>query len=462
MKALILFLATSLTAIAFSQRNGSTTFNGSVSTTTTNSNTTSDRVDRHTTTNTSSNDNNNNNNNSSSNYSSNNNSNWSSNNNSNSNWGNSNNNSYGNNYNNSYNNGYNNGYYNGYNNGYSSNYTSNNSNNYYNSNTQTSYQVSDNSYGSNVITEDKTNVVAKSNPYNITNMPSNYRNNTSIERFFKNNQKTSQTFIINAQVQNTLKGNDGTIVKIEPNSFVDKNGNIVKGEVEFELKEVYDKSAMVNSNAHTVSNDIPLISGGELFMGATQGDEPLMLASNKPIALEMPANSKEPMQLFNGKPDRNTVNWNLANTNSVTPVLNANSNTGSSYNFTTNSMNWINCDRFMRNNGNNTKMNVRLPQQYDTTNTAVFIVFAGQNTVTKFDHFKQLDRTSNVVNLSNFDTKWYSIPVGSDVTIVALSEVNGQYYSSMQRTVVVKDHLTDLTMQPTTLDQFKSDMEKLP
>jgi len=125
-------------------------------------------------------------------------------------------------------------------------------------------------------------------------------------------------------------------------------------------------------------------------------------------------------------------------------------------------MNWINCDRFMRTNGNSTKMNVRLPQQYDTTNTAIFIVFAGQNTVTKFDNYKQLDRTTNILNISNFDTKWYSIPVGSDVTIVALSEVNGQYYSSMQRTVVVKDHLADLVMQPTTLDQFKVDMDKLP
>jgi hypothetical protein len=315
-----------------------------------------------------------------------------------------------------------------------------------------------------VIGEDKTTVTKKLCPYNTTDMMSNYRNNTPIERFFKNNQKTSQIFIINAQQQNTLKGTGGTIVKIAPNSFVNKNGEVVKGDVEFELKEVYDRSSMINSNAHTVCNDVPLISGGEMYMGATQGDEPLMLASNTPVAVEIPAQAgtNEPMQLFYGKPDRNTVNWNLANNNSVTPVVNANSSTGYSYNFSSNSMNWINCDRFIRNTNASTKVNVRVPVQYDTTNTAVFIVFTGQNTVTKFDHFTRLDQVNHTDYPSTFDTRWYSVPVGSDVTIVALSEINGQYYSSMKRTVLVKDHIADLNLQPTTLDQFNKDLEKLP
>ena len=385
--------------------------------------------------------------------------------NSNSNYSNSSNNNSSNyNGNNGYNNNsyYNNNGYNSNNNNYNNGY---NNNNYYNNTNnstygQNSYHSTDNSYGTQLLTEDKGKPILEKSIYNIPDQFNNYRKNTAIERFFSNNQKTSQTFIINAQTQNTLKGTGGTIVKIAPNSFVNKNGEVVTGNVDFELKEVYQKSDMIFSNAHTVANDVPLISGGEMFMGATKNGEVLTLANDKPILIEVPAatGSTESMQLFNGKPDRNTVNWNLAGPNSVTPVLNTNSSTGQSYNFSSNSMNWLNCDKFNRSTKPSTKVTVRMPQQYDSTNTAIFIVFSGQNTVTKFDNYNKLDRSMQ----SAFDTKWYSVPTGSDVTIVAISEINGQYYSSMQRTILVKDHQADLVLAPTTLDQFTKDMEKLP
>ncbi len=442
----------SLSAIIYSQRNPVVT--GSVNTTTQSTTISSDSKNNRYTSN-------NNNSSISTNTNTNSNDNTS-NNSSNNGWINTNSNNSNNNYSNNNNNSY-------YNNGYYNNNSYNNNNGYSNNNTysstyqnQSSYKVTDDNYGTDLVSEDKTVLKNKTCEYNTTDMMSNYRSTTAIDRFFKNNQKTSQIFVINAQKQNTLKGNDGTVIKIAPNSFVTKDGEIVKGDVEFELKEVYDRSSMVTSNAHTVCNDVPLVSGGEMYMGATQGDQPLMLASNTPIAVEMPANSKEPMQLFYGKPDRNTVNWNLANNNSVSPVLNSNSSTGYSYNFSSNSMNWLNCDRFIRSDKPSTKVNVRVSVQYDTTNTAIFMVFTGQNTVTKFDHFTKLDRLAEDLNPSVFDTRWYSVPVGSDVTIVALSEINGQYYSSMQRTMLVKDHTTELLLEPTTLDQFKQDMEKLP
>jgi outer membrane protein assembly factor BamB len=236
----------------------------------------------------------------------------------------------------------------------------------------------------------------------------------------------------------------------------------VKGDVEFEMKEIYNRGDMVLSNAHTVCNDLPLESGGELYLGASRNSEPLVLAADKNILIEMPARSNKEMQLFNGMPDRNSVNWNVANPNTVTPVLNSNSITGSSYNFSTSSMNWINCDKFMRSNSSNTKINVRVPKQFDTTNTAVFIVFAGQNTVTKFDHFTNYSQLSNESNQSIFDTRWYTVPVGADVTIVAISEVDGQVFSAIQPTKIMKDQVAELEFNPTTMDEFKSKMSTLP
>jgi len=292
-------------------------------------------------------------------------------------------------------------------------------------------------------------------------MFSNYRNNTSIEKLFKQTQKTSQIFIINAQQENTIKTTGSTVIKIAPNSFLDKNGEVVKGDVEFEVKEMYSKSDMILSNAHTVSNDMVLKSGGELFLGAEKNGQPLVLANNKPISLEMPAEDKEPMQLFNGKPDRNTVNWNLANNQEVSPVLNTNSPTGYSYNFTANNMNWLNCDKFMPRTAQNTKINVRFDKQFDTTNTAVFIVYRDQNTVTKFDGFSTYDGTTRMLpQQSLFETKWYSVPAGTNVNIVAISEINGQYYSNIQSTIIQKDHVMDMMMYPTTLDEIKATLQQ--
>jgi hypothetical protein len=442
-----------IAGITFSQRNGGfsttsftpvTTTNSNVShssTTTTHSTYTSPNTNTNSNSNWSNNSYNNNNYNSNSNYGGYN--------------------GYNNNNNNSSyynNNSYNNGYYNNGSNSY------NNTNSNYTTYTpKQSYQVTDDNYGGKMVTEDNVKIVTLSNPYNTSSMMSNYRNSTAIEKFFKQNQKPSQVFIINAQQENTVTGTGGTRVKIAPNSFVDKNGEVVKGDVEFEMKEMYTKSDMILSNAHTVCNDMPLKSGGEVFLGAERNGEPLILANDKPISVEIPATSQEPMQLFAGKPNRNTVNWNLANSTNVTPVANSNSSTGFSYNFTSANMNWLNCDKFMPGTSANTKVNVRLPQQYDTTNTAVFIVYRGQNTVTKFDGFTKYDGSTRMLTTqSMFDTKWYSVPQGSDVTIVAIAEINGQYYSSMDHTLIKKDHVADLVMTPTTLDQIKLDMEKLP
>jgi hypothetical protein len=407
----------------------------------------------------------NNNSNTNNNNNSNSNNNW----NTNSSWSNNNYNS--NNYNNNSNNNNsnrNNSYNGGYNNGYNS-YNNSNYNSYQTFDEKQSYTARDENYGAKTVSEDQGKMSAKSNPFNINNMKSNYRNNTAIEKFFKQNQKPSQIFIINAQQENTVKGTGGTVVKIAPNSFVDKNGEVVKGDVEFEMKEMYSKSDMILSNAHTVCNDQVLKSGGEVFIGASRNGEPLILAHDKPMSVGFPTISKEPMQLFNGEPNNSSVNWNLSSPTEVTPIADPNSSTGYSYNFTSSNMNWLNCDAFTNRRSNSfgplnptTKVNVRLPNRYDSTNTAVFLVYKGQNSVTKFDGFSTYDGTTRMKSDQNaFDTKWYSVDQGSDVTIVAISEINGQYYSSMQSTIIQKDHTADLIMNPTTLDQFKTDMENI-
>jgi hypothetical protein len=351
-------------------------------------------------------------------------------------------------------------------NGYNRHYNS-----YYNLDSdKPSFQTHNENFGETIILGDHHRFIPTYNPYNTTKMMSNYRNDTAIEKFFQQNQKPSQVFIVNAQLECRLTGAGGTIVKIAPNSFVDENGEVVKGEVQVEMKEMYTKSDMILSNAHTVCYNAPLKSGGEIFLGASRNGEPLILANDKPISVEVPATSAETMQLFNGKPDGNTIDWDLASPVEIIPVINSNSSTGFSYNFISPNMNWLNCDRFVSSRNPSdisyytptTKVNVRLLNIYDSTNTAVFIVYDKQNTVTKFDGFYKYDGSTKLLPDQNgFNTEFYSVQEGSDVTIVAIAVIDGRYYSSMEQTRIQKDHVSDLMMSPTNLDRLKLDLENL-
>lgn len=341
----------------------------------------------------------------------------------------------------------------------SNNYTNNNSN--YNNNygtytTNSGYKTKNENYGENIVSESP--LIQNNNPFNTLNRSKLYNTNNPINRLFSEHQKPSQKFIINPQISNTLKANDGTIIKIQANSFIDRNGDVVTGEVEFEVKEIYGKGDMITSNAHTISNDMILESGGELYMDASRNSDPLMLAFNKPIQVEMPTTGNGDMQLFYGRPDGNSVNWTLANNNSVAPISNNNVSTGNSYNFNVNALGWMNCDKFRRNRGANTKINVRVPSQFDSTNTAVYIVFKGQNSVTRCDYYDLM----NTNDQGQFSTRWYSVPVGAEVTLVAISEINGEVYSASKPVIITANMTEELTFIPTTMDIFKANMAKLP
>lgn len=351
------------------------------------------------------------------------------------------------------NNNYNN---NNWNNNSNSNYYYNNNNYGNNGNSDSNgYKAKDENYGSTMVSESTS---PSTNPFNILHRVPLYNNNNPINKLFNQIQTPSQTFTINAQSAHTLKGNNGTVIKIKANSFVDKNGNVVQGDVNLEVKEIYGKGDMISSNAHTVSNDMILESGGEMYMDASRNGEPLMLANDKPIQVEMPTNGNGDMQLFYGRPDQNSINWTLANNNTTAPTSNSNVNTGNSYNFNINGLGWINCDKFRRNNGRNTKIAVRVPERFDSTNTAVFIVFKGQNSVTRFDGYSE----PITYNGGQFETKWYSVPVGAEVTLVAISELNGEYYSASKPVRISQNMTEELTFSPTTMELFKADMAKLP
>ncbi len=48
------------------------------------------------------------------------------------------------------------------------------------------------------------------------------------------------------------------------------------------------------------------------------------------------------------------------------------------------------------------------------------------------------------------------MPIGLNITVVAVSDINGTYYSSFTNTMVIQGLNLPITLQPTTLAQFQA------
>lgn len=121
----------------------------------------------------------------------------------------------------------------------------------------------------------------------------------------------SQEFSLIGSQGTIIEGKDGTKVKIDKNTFVDKNGNLISGEITLELKEVLDPIDMIMGNLTTISDGKTLETGGMIYLNATSSSEQLSLASGKSILISMPSDSLlSDMSLFEGvKDSAGVVNW---------------------------------------------------------------------------------------------------------------------------------------------------------
>ncbi|MGV6860348.1 MAG: energy transducer TonB [Putridiphycobacter sp.] len=120
-----------------------------------------------------------------------------------------------------------------------------------------------------------------------------------------------QTFEIDANKTETIEGENGTLIIVPKNSFLDTNNNEVQGKVEFELIEAYDLSDMVLYNLTTTSNGQALETGGMFYTNATQHGHQLHVNPSKPMMIQVPCVEEKPnMMAFESEIDSvGRINW---------------------------------------------------------------------------------------------------------------------------------------------------------
>ncbi len=250
---------------------------------------------------------------------------------------------------------------------------------------------------------------------------------TKLNSLFAAFRYTPQQFTINAGTQQVVRGQKGTKLTFYPNTFKDAAGNpIASGNIDVRLTEMYTPGDMIANRATTMGKDGMLVSGGQVLITATHGGQPVTV--NKYGIAFANATENEVMNLYPGNTNNedSVVTWGdpilsvgtfcvTATMDTVTASL--------SFKFDScNTLNWVNCDRFMADTANQTKIYAKIGNtQFNKSNTQTFIIFPTVNSVSVLPNY---DTDSKRFELG----KSYTLPVGLPVNLVVMAAKDNKYY----------------------------------
>lgn len=248
-----------------------------------------------------------------------------------------------------------------------------------------------------------------------------------------NLQSMTQTFTLDLNTTSnsvTFFTDAGCEFRFSKNGFT-KNGEPVSGEINVEVIEIFDKGTMAITGAHTMTDDSILISGGEFRVEAYQdGDD---LDYDFTYRVEVPSSLSgdysEDMQLFVMQESMNiSPNWISApNISDIWGVF-GQSDT-SSYSLNLSGFGWFNCDKFLDDPRPRTKLDIKLPSQFDDDNSRVFLAIKGETS------------SLGVATLGKY-------PIGLDVHLIFIAEVENQF-------------LYQIISGPVSEDEYKFDRDKM-
>jgi hypothetical protein len=278
----------------------------------------------------------------------------------------------------------------------------------------------------------------------------NGNNEYTLKQLFTYLKSTPQTFMVTAGTAQTITGAKGTLLIFNPQSFKDASGNIISsGMISIELTEMYTPGAMIANRVNTsTANNYRLTSGGCVNIKATMGGAEVF-ANDYDIAFKQPAPKEQPMALFRGysviDSTGTTIQWSDDSTNTVDRTTKLDTTQNFYYLFDScTTFNWINCDYFYSAPSPKTDITVVLPDNtYDLSNTQVYVIFPGINSVTCMYSF---DATAHAFK---FGYSNYFIPVGSQVHVIVIGAKGGSYYMAQQQNITVTNNHT-LNLTPVT------------
>lgn len=182
----------------------------------------------------------------------------------------------------------------------------------------------------------------------LVDIPSDLPTTTfqSVDNLLEDMEPDVETFSLSAENGGTFTTQRGSEITIQPNSFVDGNGQAVTGNVDIEFQEIFTPSDAITSGAYTISNGTPIGTGGAFFIGAEQNGQRVDLNRNRPAFIEIPSQqSNSAMQLFTGGTSISSAPaWVPLDTAQFWAWLDL---VDTNFRVTLNQFMWVNCDYFV-------------------------------------------------------------------------------------------------------------------
>ena len=274
-------------------------------------------------------------------------------------------------------------------------------------------------------------------------------NYNSMEEFFEINGVQYQSFSVSADAGGEITGEKGTKITFQPNSFQDPSGNIVTGNIDIKIKELFTVSDMILSNKPTnaVNNsgeNTFLLSEGETEIIAEQNGITLTNAPGKPIEISVPSTGGEDpnMRAFIGTvgADDNIV-WNQFFNTEVRFQ-----SAPDSYIYDVFELGWTNCDKFYSYPGTKTTNYVDLTSSPNQSEARVFLIFK-ENNLPAVVSFTQTyaDGLQSYIN---------SLPIGLEVTYVGLTIKDNQQYMATKTVTIGTDAFVNLNFNAVSTDDI--------
>jgi len=130
----------------------------------------------------------------------------------------------------------------------------------------------------------------------------------------------AQSFTIDATIEQTVTGADGTKITVGANAFTDINGNLISTTITVKLTEYLTLGDMLLGNVQTSSDNQLLATGGSFNLtfedenGASVNVDPWNVKSVIPVQTDITGYENQ-MQYYEGETTivdgREIVNWNL-------------------------------------------------------------------------------------------------------------------------------------------------------
>lgn len=119
-----------------------------------------------------------------------------------------------------------------------------------------------------------------------------------------------QIFHVNPVAGATIEADDGTLVIVPSNAFIDKNNKLVTDAVQFEMVEALTLEDMVLYNLGTTADGKALETGGMLHFNFTCLGKEVKINPERPLYVEVPTlEVKKDMRVFEGEIINKKINW---------------------------------------------------------------------------------------------------------------------------------------------------------